>query len=174
MVFGSGTGASRASNRERTQNSRVLLPAATGSKAIAMARCEQGHLGKGSLSPSGSCGGPSCAVLACYVDSPKSSERPFIVTNSLSQGRANLAAALVAAEVESHGRRGSRRCWQRNDANCQGAATSESPSVELRAFVRGPEIRWLGGVPVVVKGVFGLGSTRVGRREAVAGVDTSP
>jgi hypothetical protein len=43
--------------------------------------------------------------------------------------------ALVAAQVEWHGRRGSRRGRQRNDATSQGAWTSESPSVDLRAFV---------------------------------------
>jgi hypothetical protein len=56
------------------------------------------------LSPSGSCWGPNCAVLALYVDFLKSSERPFIVPISPSRHRANLAAVLVAEEVASEGR----------------------------------------------------------------------
>jgi hypothetical protein len=75
--------------------------------------------GHGSLSPSGSCREPNCAELACYVDLRRTLDRLWIAylrLHSVSShltilflGRNGLAPALLAVEVESHGRRGVRR-----------------------------------------------------------------
>ena len=94
------------------------------------------------LSPLGPFGSPNYAVLACYVDLRRTLDRVWIAHLRLHSVSAHLttpflhpngrAPGLVAAEVESHGRRGSGRNWRRNDAKSRGAESSEPPFVERR------------------------------------------